>query len=151
MFDKTKLQLTKTARLLIGFCIVVFGTWFIASQFASASQKGQDAVKQIEVKQIESALALYNLRRDAQPRNLAKPDWCEIGRRYGDRICLYELTRDGYLTTLPISPDEHPYYYRNDQSNAYIAVVIDHTLDTIKRNTCMVNGVEMWCVTVGRL
>ena len=151
MLEYSQIRLRKTTHLLVGFFVVVFGVWLVAGQFTAAAQKGKDAVKQIEVKQMEKALALYDLSRNALPKNLNTPDWCEIGARYGDRVCLYELTRDGYLPVLPVSPDGYPYLYKIEGVHAYIAVVIDHDLNTLKRETCEVEGVDMWCIKVQRL
>ncbi len=151
MLEYSKIRLRKTTHLLIGFFVVVFGVWLVAGQFTVAAQKGKDAAKQVEVKQLEKALALYDLSRNTFPKNLNNPNWCEIGVRYGDRLCLYELTRDGYLPVLPVSPDEYPYLYKREGSHAYIAVVIDYDLNTLQQDTCDVDGVDMWCIKVQRL
>ena len=148
MFDRTQEKLTKTSRLLIGFCVVVFGTWFIAAQFTQAADKGRDAVKQIEMAELRKSLVLYNLAQNDFPETLGESAWCEIGARYGDKLCLYELTRDGYFPSLPVSPDEHPYYYKHSNQGVYLAVVVDYDLNTLQHRSCTVAGIEMWCIEV---
>ncbi len=148
MLTYTQFKLTKTSRLLVGFCIVVFGVWFIAAQFTQAAKQGKDAVKQIEIRELEKAVILYNISRNEYPEKLGDSEWCEVGARYGDRRCLYELTRDGYLGTLPVSPDESPYYYRHDQTGVYLAASIEYALNTSKQQTCDVKGIDMWCIEI---
>ncbi len=148
MFEKNQQNVRKISQLVLGFCTVVFFVWFLSGQFAKAAQDGRDASKKLEMRQIEQAIILSELLYGEYPVNRNNPDWCEIGVRYGDRVCLYELTRDGFMGALPVSPDDHPYLYIDGGGAAVIATVFDDPDQIPQDQGCSINGFDAWCLKI---
>lgn len=151
MFDRNKQKVRKISQLLMGFCVVVFFTWFVAAQFGEASQKGKDAAKKFELRQLEKSLALYELTYGSYPTSADFPHWCEVGKRYEKKLCLFELTRDGFMGALPVSPDANQYMYIAQGRTAFVAVGFDDVSQIPADKQCEIEGVKVWCLEVIKL
>lgn len=148
MFDRNKEKARKISQLTIVFCIVVFFTWFVAGQFTEAAHKGRDSIKKFELRQLEQSLAIYELTYGKYPISKNFPDWCVVGKRYDNKVCLFELTRDGFMSALPVSPDEHPFMYVSRGRSAFIAIGFDEGEVIPEDQLCTIEGITVWCLKV---
>jgi len=92
--------------LLIVIAIIGILASIVLVSLSAAKQKASNARKKSELAQIMKLITTYYMSENSAPANPI-PTWCEIG--VGN--CLKELITRNYVSSLPVSPDSHPYYY----------------------------------------
>ena len=103
--------------------VIVIAIIAILSMFAFVStkeqrQKATTAAKKSDLSIIFKAIQMYYLDQGTMPANVGGV-WCTIG----SGACLAELVTNGYIKSLPKSPDAaNPYQYFDSTTGNYVLV-----------------------------
>jgi len=128
--------------VILAIIIAITGFTYYLVQ---AQDKTLFAKKQLELRNLATLTFNYSLSEGSTPKNPSRRNsWCEVDAYYGKKRCLGELERDGYITALPISPDENPYYYKYERGVIYVGTPIPNGYILKSVDSCIGNNNEVW-------
>lgn len=111
--------------LLVVIAIIGLLSSVVFASLDGARNRARDARKEADLNSLMKAIALYHDDHNDLPINRTPTCscWCQVGTtQHNGGYCLQELVDGGYVSELPVSPDNHRYYYYDYGSFAMVAV-----------------------------
>ena len=113
--------------LLVVIAIISILSTLLMVNFIAVRQRGRDAERKSDLRQIQSALELYRADQDSYPTSLAN---CNSGASIGDEAC-----STIYMQKIPTDPNGSSYYnggsfwYQSNGSTYTLVACIENTND----------------------
>lgn len=136
---------------LVFFVIILITLESLGYLLLITYKKAIMAEKQLELRMLTDAVAVYNIHHDEFPSNPTNYNhWCEIGKSYLNGVCLEEIQNSQYVSNFPTDLSRKKYYYQVIDDTAYIATKVDTKHFTLSPNeTCYGDlGETMLCYTI---
>ncbi len=115
----------RISQLVISSLVILTIVGFLFLYFMKVKEKALDTKKKMELTQLFSVIEMYYINEGIMPKNPNEGKWCIINEAYKNKKCLRELTRDGYIGSLPTSPNKDVYYYYMDDDMFMVATRIN--------------------------
>jgi len=148
MFEKRKMDLVSTGRLLLVFLVACIAGWVILNQAEKAVHLSLESEKELEINELFNAITMYEIKQNAQPENPNRPTWCRAGQVYNKDVCLKELTGVYFPTGLPVSPDDNAYVYFKGDKVVDRERIIFASQKYVDKQKCSTDKTTIWCVGV---
>lgn len=139
------------AALTIAIIVIFLGS--LAWYLVTVTHRGVEQRRVLELRSLSDLVTIYEIHENEYPHDvIGLGRWCLVGHEYRGGVCLGELVEKKYVDSLPVSPNENPYYYQVVRGIPRVGTPINETFITIaSQNTCYGNlGERMWCQRVRR-